>query len=391
MALSNKKIILHIGGHKTGSTSLQGYLMDNREQLKAEGIYYPRIPDYKPTIRYGRNNEVNGFILQNKYYFPDALDNILDVYTNDNSIHTLVLSEENLFYADFEEHRLHPEALEKLRQHNTHVLVCLRRSVEYLCGAWQEQIKFAFRRSLTNALDHNDYINSLLQLHKYSDIFGRKNIHLELYNAQNEENYDVMSQMLRALGVNNIEHMKMLKPHQNQALSRAHIDARYYVNQYTNYILTRSELKAYCVIFDYGSKQSTLNSLSDEKIKQVCDRHYPFECEIARTFLGRETLFENRYPRAYQSDRESYSSKLSPFKKALMRAVVRNIIINSTYKNPNLVNKTYVFIWSCIPLKWMIRLHRYRKKIMSKYVWEVEKESRLILKIMNSFFKPFTH
>ena len=101
MTLSDKKIILHIGGHKTGSTSLQCYLMDNREQLKAEGIYYPRIPDNKPTIEYGRNNEVNGFILQNKYYCPDALDNILDIYKNDNSIHTLILSEENLKSALF--------------------------------------------------------------------------------------------------------------------------------------------------------------------------------------------------------------------------------------------------------------------------------------------------
>jgi hypothetical protein len=391
MALSDKKIILHIGGHKTGSTSLQCYLMDNREQLKAEGIYYPRIPDNKPTIEYGRNNKVNGFILQNKYYCPDALDNILDIYKNDNSIHTLILSEENLFYADFEKHGFHSEALDKLRQQNTHVLVCLRRSVEYLCGAWQEQIKFAFRRKLTSALDHDDYINSLLQLHKYSELFGHKNLHLELYNPHNEENYEVMPQMLRALGVKNIDHIKMLEPHQNQALSRAHIDARYYVNQYTNYILTRSELEAYRFIFDYGSKQSTLNSLSDERIKQVCDRHYPFECEIARTFLGRETLFENRYPRVYQSDRESYSSKLSPFKKSLLRAVVRNIIIKSTYVKPTFINKTYIFIWSCIPMKWMIKLLRYRKRIMCKYVWGVEKESQLALKIMNSFFKPFRH
>ena len=35
------KLILHIGTHKTGTTSVQRFLAANREQLRAQGLYYP--------------------------------------------------------------------------------------------------------------------------------------------------------------------------------------------------------------------------------------------------------------------------------------------------------------------------------------------------------------
>ena len=44
-----KRIILHIGTPKTGSTSLQFFLSNNRDILKEEGIsYYPRLHRYNP-------------------------------------------------------------------------------------------------------------------------------------------------------------------------------------------------------------------------------------------------------------------------------------------------------------------------------------------------------
>ena len=35
-------LILHIGRHKTGTSSIQHFLHDNREELKARGVIYPR-------------------------------------------------------------------------------------------------------------------------------------------------------------------------------------------------------------------------------------------------------------------------------------------------------------------------------------------------------------
>lgn len=42
--MAKKKLFLHIGMPKTGSTALQQFLTDNRSQLKQQGFYYPKSP-----------------------------------------------------------------------------------------------------------------------------------------------------------------------------------------------------------------------------------------------------------------------------------------------------------------------------------------------------------
>jgi len=65
---------------------------------------------------------------------------------------------------------------------------------------------------------------------------------------------------------------------------------------------------------------------------------------VAKTFLGRETLFENPYPIIFRTDRKIESNKISSFIKALLRRVVRDIILTSHYQNPNLIQKICVFL-----------------------------------------------
>jgi hypothetical protein len=47
----NCQIILHIGTHKTGSTSIQNYLMHNQEQLRRNGFVFLCGPTGKPNFK----------------------------------------------------------------------------------------------------------------------------------------------------------------------------------------------------------------------------------------------------------------------------------------------------------------------------------------------------
>ena len=38
----NAKVVLHIGRHKTGTTSIQKFLHANSDELKSYGLYYPK-------------------------------------------------------------------------------------------------------------------------------------------------------------------------------------------------------------------------------------------------------------------------------------------------------------------------------------------------------------
>ena len=59
-----KKIFLHIGTHKTGSTSIQNYLFEHEEQLRLDGIALYRgvykkhnhIELYLGSMRYDRDS-----------------------------------------------------------------------------------------------------------------------------------------------------------------------------------------------------------------------------------------------------------------------------------------------------------------------------------------------
>tara|TARA_R110001583_G_scaffold189565_1_gene353033 strand:+ start:273890 stop:274915 length:1026 start_codon:yes stop_codon:yes gene_type:complete len=55
------RIILHIGTHKTGTTSLQKGLSRNREQLEARGIYYPDYDLIGAKSHYAHIGIVNAF------------------------------------------------------------------------------------------------------------------------------------------------------------------------------------------------------------------------------------------------------------------------------------------------------------------------------------------
>jgi len=134
----------------------------------------------------------------------------------------------------------------------------------------------------------------------------------------------------------------------------------------------------------HGSKQSILNSLNDQQLKQLCDRHYPLECKVAKTFLGRETLFENPYPIIFRTDTKIESNKISSFKKALLRCVVRDIILTSHYQNPNLIQKICVFLWESIPFKSMRGLNYMHKKIVNKL--RRKTDSEWLVKMLSRVF-----
>lgn len=46
--MSNPHIILHIGPHKTGTSSVQQWLLNNQQELMKSGIYYPTPEKYGP-------------------------------------------------------------------------------------------------------------------------------------------------------------------------------------------------------------------------------------------------------------------------------------------------------------------------------------------------------
>ena len=62
------QFIIHIGTHKTGTSSLQRFLLLNKERLLSHGVFYGHGPDTKNVnflaghTAYGRDEQVRQFL-----------------------------------------------------------------------------------------------------------------------------------------------------------------------------------------------------------------------------------------------------------------------------------------------------------------------------------------
>jgi len=138
-----KKIFIHSGLHKTGTTALQAIFLKNKENLINQNFYYP--DSGIPRNLYGHHNLAWQISRDRRYRselgdFRTLLKEIQHV-DGDN----IIISSE-----DFECSLLHPNKLNKLNQFflanniKVYLIVYLRNQVDYLDSLYFELLKVGF-------------------------------------------------------------------------------------------------------------------------------------------------------------------------------------------------------------------------------------------------------
>jgi hypothetical protein len=190
-----KKIIFHIGPHKTATTYIQKRFVENRKYLASNGIYYPE-EGIGPL--YGHHQIIEDL---NKERFSLHLVRALEF----TQYHTVIFSSEN-----FDRLRqLQIEALKEALPEDVKVsfVYFIRRSHELLLSSWQEYIKHGGEKQWAEyLLEHtlrpymSPLLNHFIVLKHYGDAFGFENIHLMDYNYLVDSQIDVFSFLLDYLG-----------------------------------------------------------------------------------------------------------------------------------------------------------------------------------------------
>jgi len=65
-----KELHLHIGRHKTGSSTLQHFLSINAEALRSDGFYYPKNPAYFWQGEHSHSFLAHSFKTERPHYLP---------------------------------------------------------------------------------------------------------------------------------------------------------------------------------------------------------------------------------------------------------------------------------------------------------------------------------
>lgn len=172
------KLFLHVGLPKTATTSIQEFLLRNRDKLIARGVLYPKaglqMIAHHPLGNIFSHSPADWIQLAD----PAALASALRDEISETGCDTVIMSTESLAYVP-----KHAELKEYFRDFDTDIVFYLRRQDEWLESAYQENLK----TGRTN-LGRDAYMTALLPkldfhelLIRWSAVFGKEHMRVAVF------------------------------------------------------------------------------------------------------------------------------------------------------------------------------------------------------------------
>lgn len=282
-----KNIYLHVGLHKTGSSSIQNTLYCNRGILKVNGFIYPSCwgvnhsipiysafcdePDkYHMNIREGLTKEkIND---RNKKYLSDLLDEVLNSKCN-----SLILSGEDITMLTVN-NLLRLNTYLKSICGNIKVIVYTRHPLSWSSSIIQEKIKggLTYEQSLIEILSIVT-ANFSHHIGKLIEVFGRKNVSVFQFENSIKYEFGLVGHFLSNINFP-IDQIKKIEEHRNnESLSMISADIINFINKREPLIINgklnekRSNGDIYPLLNICGEKFD-INNDDKKKIMDACKK-----------------------------------------------------------------------------------------------------------------------
>lgn len=183
----DKQFYIHIGIHKTGTTSLQQMLAWNRAYLKSKGLLYPT----KCTWRGGHHNLPWELLADARTHAKYGSIQELKKEVEDNYESICLLSSEDMSrFAPLQKQQLY----NLFSAYNPKIIVYIRNQFDYIVSSWstvirnetvhskfEEYYTFCMKRRL-NLLNYDKF------LEEWASVFGKENLIIKIYNKNLGEN-----------------------------------------------------------------------------------------------------------------------------------------------------------------------------------------------------------
>ena len=302
MSASARRVVLHIGLEKTGTTSIQSFLNDNRELLKAAGVYVPLtplsdVPDTKSHLKlsaYARAQDRPDDVrlrlgITDLRHFRSQFQAAFVKECLTASCSTIVLSSEHCSSRLHHEHEL--EQLKRLLEMvgEPVIVVFVRRQDEALVSAYHTAVRLGSTRKLCRPSDHEieemyDYKTLCL---RWANVFGKSAIRVQVFDPRFYRNpEDLINQFAAAAEIVVTPNMG-LPSIANESLDWTTIEFLRQLNGYLPHLLRENSLPDP----RQGNLLNILARLSDPKAKMTPDAiAYAFYNEFAagNEYVARE-------------------------------------------------------------------------------------------------------
>ncbi|MDD3412697.1 MAG: hypothetical protein PHY47_01745 [Lachnospiraceae bacterium] len=315
----NGKIILHIGTPKTATSALQTFFVQNRNELKKHGIYYPAFNSQSrnivklsnPLASFNGNGTMLRFSFTKKYdSFSLKSKRIFHKIVNSTKKYPyVIISAEDFFdmgTKDFYENFLNSNC--KLE-----VVCYLRRQDEYYESLWGYFVKtysdfnykcIDFCKS-TEIKSHYtlDYYKKLTEI---SDIIGADHVHVRSFNHLNVNIYQDFFDTIKA---DWSDEYRIPEGIINEKLSLEMLEIKRRINELSlkNKALINESISKIQQKYSVTTKGSYL---SNEEKKSICDYYKDGNDKIIDEFLNGETLFSYEYTAKKFTPDDNYIQEL---------------------------------------------------------------------------------
>ncbi|MCL1124057.1 hypothetical protein [Shewanella surugensis] len=208
-----KQIFLHIGSHKTGSSSIQEALLTQQDVLHEQDFHYFDIRG--PSGQSGHPSE---WVMTEDVHSGSthvlALDKLRKLFDSIEQNH-IIFSNEMLSWI-FRESRI-SHIREALRGFFVTVIVYIRRQDKQMISHHQQGSKGAspaldYYASAPRAFPSQGfyrYLNYFDKLCMWADVFGQENINIRIFEPENFEQGDVVQDFCHQIGVQGIKGVRV--------------------------------------------------------------------------------------------------------------------------------------------------------------------------------------
>ncbi|WP_417528896.1 hypothetical protein [Marinomonas shanghaiensis] len=184
----SKKIIIHIGRHKSGTTSLQTFFSCNKEELISAGIYYPEI-----GTRDGAHHLISELILDRTVKgvsISDVLkENLMSRFLNEITS----VKEEYILISSEGFQNISPSIVRKtFQEFEVYIVVYFREQLSYLKSSYQQEVHATNLCCDILEFEKTFKVNFLEFYHEWEREFGKKNVIVRIFDRRYLVNSDVV-------------------------------------------------------------------------------------------------------------------------------------------------------------------------------------------------------
>ena len=293
-------LYLHIGTHKTATTTIQRFCADNRKVFESKGMVYPDFPFRFPFKGPNRNGLFLGMVYRGsdgvrrkdleKEYYHQALDIIHGLFEKYPSV---LLSNERLWMDLYlKDAKLVRKLVKDSQKHGYQIkmIVYLRRQDSFIESFWSETVKELPDRTdtLQEYISEFEFLDYNAILSKYAELIGEENVIVRRFSDAVKVEGGILVDFMRQLGMELTDDFEINDPALNPGIYANVTEIKRIINSTSG--LRRDDMRVFINALPMAAATSKkvhpCGELSEEERTDLMQPLEAGNAELAQRFIG---------------------------------------------------------------------------------------------------------